>query len=153
MITYQYIEFSLRFCLHRCHATIKFRLDDCLPYESPFNAIEDAALGRLIEMYKVFTSNNSLIIDLRKIKSERDRIAHQGYVLTLEEQVNDVFLSEKMKELEASHEEAEACLKGLRTEMEKTDEVVKSSYSELRIKQASKGVTIPETPEIEGVSE
>ncbi|PZP25812.1 hypothetical protein [Pseudomonas kuykendallii] len=62
------IEFGLKYCLIRCHATVTFRLDGYLPYEIPLKAIEDAPLGKLIELYKPYTTNTPLIQELRKIK-------------------------------------------------------------------------------------
>jgi hypothetical protein len=153
MMTYQFIEYSLRFCLHRCHAIIKFRLDGHLPYDAPTQSIEDAALGRLIDWYKTFTSNQPLIKELRNIKAERDRIAHQAYVLTLEEQRNDKFLLEKAEELEATHQRAQACLQGLQAEMEKTDKVVNEVYAELRTRNLSRGKTLPASPIVEGTGD
>ncbi len=153
MMTYQFIEFGLRFCLHRCHASIKYRLDGYLHYEAPLQAVEDAALGRLIEWYKGFTTNEALIKDLRGIKSERDRVAHQGYVLTLEEQRDDAFLAREAEKLEASHAKAEACLKALHAEMQTTDDVINAIYSDYRAKKAAQGAASPESPVIEGTKE
>lgn len=153
MMTYQFIEYSLRFCLHRCHAIIKFRLDGHLTYEVPTQSVEDAALGRLIDWYKTFTSNTALIKQLRSIKAERDRIAHQAYVLTLEEQRDDVFLARRIGELEAIHERARACLLDLQSEMEGTDKVVNEVYAELRARKTSQGASLPESPIVEGTQD
>lgn len=60
MLTYQYIECGLKFCLIRCHAAIQYRLDGYLLYEMPFESIEQAALGRLIQQYKTYTSSSSV---------------------------------------------------------------------------------------------
>jgi hypothetical protein len=68
MLTYQFIEYLLRLCLHHCHAIVKYRLDGHLPYETPVKAIEAAALGRLTDMYKTYTTNQDLIKELRNIK-------------------------------------------------------------------------------------
>src|SRR5690554_3281623 len=93
--TYQFIEESLKSCLIRVNATIKFRLDGYLPYEIPTKAIEEAALGRLIEWYKPYVADQSLIPALKKVKEERDLLAHQGLLLTLEEQINEPLLEQK----------------------------------------------------------
>lgn len=153
MLTYQFIEFSLRFCLLRCHAIVKFRLDGHLPYEVPVQTIEDAALGRLIDWYKTYTTNQDLIKKLRNIKTERDHLAHQAYVLTLEEQHDDNFLLEKSRGLEAVHQRAKACLEGLQAEMETTDKVVNQVYAELRARRQTEGQVLPKAPAIEGASD
>lgn len=97
---YQFIEEALRFCLVRCHATTKFRLDGFFPYQAPLQAIEDAALGRLIDWYKTYTNNSELILDLRSIKAARDHIAHRGLALTLEEQEVKNFFHSRLQNSE-----------------------------------------------------
>ena len=153
MMTYQFIEYGLRFCLHRCHAAIKYRLDGHLHYEAPLKAIEDAALGRLVEWYKGFTTNQDLIKELRSIKAERDRIAHQGYVLTLEEQRDDSFLVRESEKLAASHAKAKACLDALHKEMEHTDKVINEVYASYRAQKQLQGEALAQKPTIEGTSD
>jgi hypothetical protein len=151
LLTYQFIELSLRLCLYRCHAIVKFRLDGHLPYEAPIEALEDAALGRLIDWYKVFTTNQALIQNLRKIKTERDHLAYQGYLVTLEEQENDTFLIDKARELEAAHQRAKACQEQLQVEVETTDRIVNEVYAALRTKRLGDGKALPDTPPVEGI--
>lgn len=151
MMTYQFIEFGLRYCLHRCHATVKFRLHEYLPYQPSIAAVEDAALGRLVDWYKSYTDNEALIREIRVIKADRDRIAHQGYVLTIEEQADDEFLLAETRKLEVAHTKAEECLERLRAEMEKTDAVVNRAYSELRAKATAQGQSLPETRNVQSI--
>lgn len=135
MINYQFIEESLKFCLYRCQAIIKFRLWGILPYEVQLKRIDNAALGRLIEQYKSFTKNEDLIKKLRAIKQHRDFCAHQGYLLTDLEQNDAKFLEMKKKELDAFLSEANNCMEILKAEMELVDRVVEEVYSRLRTEQ------------------
>lgn len=143
LMLYQFIEESLRFCLVRCHATIKFRLEGYLTYESPLQAIEDAALGRLIDWYNPFTTNKDLIRDLRHIKTVRDHVAHQGLVFTLEEQLNEKLLEQKSEELEVAKAEAEHCFKLVTQEMNATDEMVNRAYAVLRAENEARNGELP----------
>lgn len=141
MMTYQFIEFGLRFSLHRCHAVTKFRLEGYLPYSYRFEAIEEAALGRLVEWFKAYTTNTSLIEDLRKIKKKRDEVAHQGYVFTIEEQRDDALLKAKTEELVGAHAQAKECYERLQEEMHRVDEVVNRAYADLKkARSAGEGV-------------
>ncbi|MCQ4271486.1 hypothetical protein NA655_10690 [Pseudomonas kuykendallii] len=151
MMTYQFIEFGLKHCLIRCHATVKFRLDGYLPYEIPLTTIEDAPLGKLIELYKPYTTNTPLIQELRKIKKDRDMIAHQGYLLTLEEQADGEFLIKQADALEASHRQADECMKKLHIEMGATDRIVSDAYAELRSRRLDQGDSLPESPNIPAI--
>jgi len=141
---YQFIEESLRYCLIRCHATARFRLDGFLEYEIPLKAIEDAAVGRLIEWYKPYTKNQALIAELRKIKSARDHIAHMGLVLSLEEQMDEGFLEQKADELDTSHTEARQCFMRLLDEMRQTDEAVERAYALLRAEYEARHTAPPQ---------
>jgi hypothetical protein len=144
LMTYQFIEEGLRFCLIRYHATVKFRLDGFLPYELPLQSIEDAALGRLIDWYKVYAKNTELIRELRRIKSMRDHVAHQGLALTLEEQMNESLLDEKTKELEEAYAKANACFLQLVREMEAAEESVSRAYDQLKAERDAQALPVPE---------
>lgn len=114
-------------------------------------AIEDAALGRLIDWYKTYTTNDALINQLRELKGERDRMAHQGYLLNLEEQRDDDFLHQEAAKLKEAHKRAKACLGALQPEMQRTDDLVKSVYAELRAKRLAQGAATSLEPPFEGV--
>lgn len=144
LATYQFIEQALRFCLIRYHATVKFRLEGFLPYELPFQSIEDAALGRLIDWYKVYANNAELVRELHQIKSARDHIAHQGLALALEEQTNEAFLDQKTMELQDAHAKADACFHKLVEEMKAADESVNCAYGQLKAERSARALPVPE---------
>ena len=131
MIHYQFIEESLRFCLYRCHTLIQFRLVGKLPYAVPLKMIDDAAMGRLIELFKPYTGNESLISKLRLINNHRDALAHQGLMLIDDEQAESQHLSDKSQELKAFLSEAEHCVAMIRQEAQMLDEIVKQEYQGL----------------------
>lgn len=135
MATYQFIEESLKFCLYRCHAIVRFRLYGVLSYSIPFNAIDNAALGRLIDYYKVFTENENLINNLRLLKKHRDHCAHKGYLLTEDEQDDDALLQDRKEELQEFHNKADLCMRDLKVEMETVEKLVEGVYAKLRTEQ------------------
>jgi len=141
--TYQFIEEALRFCLIRCHATTKFRLDGYLPYHLSFRGIEDAALGRLIEWYKSYTVNEDLIRDLQRIKKTRDYFAHRGLALTVEESSDGVFMSDLLTKLERAQAQADECFEQLKGEMQATDDAVNKAYKALKTDYAANDKTPP----------
>jgi hypothetical protein len=141
--TYQFIEETLRFCLIRCHATTKFRLDGYLPYHFSLQGIEDAALGRLIEWYKSYTVNEELIRDLQRIKKTRDYLAHRGLALTVEESSNEVFMSDLLTKLKQAQTQADECFKQLEGEMQTTDDAVNRAYKTLKTDYAANNKTPP----------
>lgn len=136
MITYQFIEEGLKFCLYRCHAIIQFRLWGLLPYEAPLTSVDDAALGRLVEQYKVFTKNEDLIKSLRSIKSHRDFCAHKGYLFASGEQGDTDFIDQKKSEIAGFLSAAHACIELLKPEMAHMDKLVEEVYAKLRAERA-----------------
>ena len=144
MLKYQYIEFALKGCLVRFHATAHFRLAGYLPYKVPLEAIESAALGQLIKSFKTFSEDGELVRELNKLSGERDHIAHQGFIFTCEEQNDESLLLERTKELEAARQRAESCLSKVFPELERADFAVESAYAELRSRCQAKGVAPPE---------
>lgn len=138
LATYQFIEHALRSCLVRFHATVSFRLKGYLPYEIPLDAIDDAALGTLTKWFKSYSSNVELVRELDSIKKERDRIAHRGYVLSVEEQADGALLIQKTEELEAAHLRAQACYAKLHTELELAEKLVQRASMEIQSQNGDK---------------
>ena len=142
--TYQFIEEGLRFCLVRYHATTLFRLDGLLPYKVPVRAIEDAALGRLVDWMKTYCNNDELLSQLRQVKSKRDRLAHRGLVLNLNQQGDAAFLETQVDELALAHEEAQKCFQLLVAQMETADEIVRRAQQTLAAEKLARGAAPPE---------
>ncbi len=138
MIHYQFIEESLRFCLYRCHTLIQLRLAEKLSYAVPLKMIDEAAMGRLIELFKPYTGNESLISKLRLINNHRDALAHQGLMLIddEQEQEGDEILSNQSPELKAFLSEAEQCVAMIRQEARSINGLVKQEYQRLEQEQA-----------------
>jgi hypothetical protein len=141
--TYQFIEEGIRFCLLRYHATTQFRLDGFVKYEIPFTAIDEVALGRLIEWLKAYCQDTELLGELRLIKAKRDKVAHKGMVLNLEKQADEDFLQSQVSELEKAPAQANACFKHLISEMERADEIVNRAYKELATQRSAAGIVPP----------
>jgi hypothetical protein len=87
LMSFQYIEEALKQNLTRLNVLIYFRIKKYVPYDLKANlqSINNAAMGRLIDLYKSYCNDDNLISDLRKIKDHRDKIAHQGLLMTSEE--------------------------------------------------------------------
>ena len=119
MLNYQFIEEGLRFCLYRQHAIVAMRVKTILPYKPPFESIQNAAMGKLINYFQTFCDNEGLLKSLNEIKKKRDHLAHQGYLLTFEKQNDPKFVSDQLIELEAAYKEAKACFSALQNEMER----------------------------------
>ncbi|GEM_PF-2668489 len=135
MVNYQYLEEGLRFCLYRCQTFIQLRISSSLTYEVPLKTIDEAALPRLIELFKPFSRNESLIQKLRLVNNYRDSLAHEGNLIQTGEQT-----PENEKALEAFLLAAEESAAMLKEESIYIDEQLKSEYQRLKQEKA-----LPET--------
>jgi len=151
MLKYQYIEYALKSCLIRYHAAARYRLAGYLPYEVPLDAVENAAMGQLVKWFKSYSENGLLQTSLNKIKSERDYVAHQGFIFTIEKETDDAVILEKLKELEASHQRAEDCLATLFSEIEHAEKVVQLAYTDLRTRSQAEGKSPLEAFKLPGI--
>lgn len=127
MVNYQFLEEGLRFCLCRCHTLIHLRISSSLPYEVPLKSIDEAALPRLIELFKPFSRNESLIQKLRLVNNHRDSLAHEGGLIQSGEN-----RPENEKSVEAFLVEAEECAAMIRKEALFIDEQVGQEYRRLK---------------------
>lgn len=127
MLNYQFIEEGLRFCLYRQHAIVAMRVKTILPYKPPFDSIQNAAMGKLISYFKTFCDNEELLKSLNDVKTKRDHLAHQGYLLTFEEQSDLKFVSDQLVELEFAYKEAKNCFAAIQSEMWRINNLVEST--------------------------
>lgn len=126
MLNYQFIEEGLRFCLYRQHAIVAMRVKTILCYKPPFDSIQNAAMGKLISYFQTFCDNAELLKSLNEVKKKRDHIAHQGYLLTFEEQNDQKFISDQLIELESAYKEAKDCFSVLKAEMKRIHNLAES---------------------------
>lgn len=124
MMDFQYIEEGLRMCLLRAYALIHIRMKSILPFHPPFDALQKDALGRLVSKFEQFSDDKELISGLRDIQPFRNRCAHRGMLLTVEEQKDVGFLSTETKAIEAKRVSAQECLGKLLAEWQRLETVL-----------------------------
>ncbi|MTI64536.1 hypothetical protein [Methylophaga sp.] len=127
MVNYQFLEEGLRFCLYRCHTLIQLRILSSLPYEVPLKTIDESSLPRLIELFKPFSRNESLIQKLRLVNNHRDSLAHDGGLI----QTGDN-KAENEKAQEAFLVEAEECAAMIKEEAVFIDQQLIQEYRRLK---------------------
>jgi len=115
MISFQFVEEALKMVLARLESLTYFCLRQHTHYnlKPKFSAIQNAAMGRLIDMLTIYTEDKELIAELRKIKKKRDQVAHRSLLMTSEEINDEERIHLKAAELETIEESSEAVLKKL----------------------------------------
>lgn len=112
MITFQHIEEGMKMVLARLELLTCLRLKGYTHYDSNprCQAIQNAAMGRLLDMLKVYVDDPELISNLKKIKKSRDEVAHQSLLLTIEETKDKEQIHEKTSNMDELNEFAMAVL-------------------------------------------
>ena len=86
LLDFQYIELALKLYIAEVYAIISSRVEGIVPFKYDWKDVENEPLGRLLDRFSMISSDHQLVKDLRPLQKERNKLAHQAYVLTLEEQ-------------------------------------------------------------------
>lgn len=86
LLDFQYIELALKLYIAETYAIISSRVKGIVPFKYDWKDVENEPLGRLLDQFSKISSDHQLVEDLRPLQKERNKLAHQAYVLTLEEQ-------------------------------------------------------------------
>lgn len=124
LLSYQFIEECLRQCLYRQHAIAHRKLNGLLPYNPPLESINNVAMGKLVQYFQTFSDDDQLISLLNQVRENRNTVAHQGYLMTYEEQNNQEVIERKHMELKSFLSQAQECLAMVQAELVKLEDIV-----------------------------
>ena len=112
LMTFQYIEEVLKMILMRLESLVHFRIKEFTPYDlkPKFSSIRNAAMGRLIDMLKIYCDDDDLISELKRLKKHRDILVHQGLLMTYEEIHDKESIHSKSVDLEKLNEDGKEIL-------------------------------------------
>jgi len=132
LMTFQYIEEAMKMILLRLESLTYFCLKKYTPYnlKPKFAAIQNAAMGRLIDMLSVYTDDQQIIAELRKLKKKRDQIAHKSLLMSVEEVNDKESIHLKTSELEDLKEPLEVLLKKLLEKWGNFDDILNKLNAE-----------------------
>jgi len=86
LIDFEYIELALKLYIAETYATISSRLEGIVTFKYGWEDVENEPLDRLLNQFSKISSDHQLVKGLGLLQKERNKLAHQAYVLTLEEQ-------------------------------------------------------------------
>lgn len=115
LLYFQLIEQALKEIILLHHKLIQIRLDGFSTYNYSENSINDAAMGRLIDLFKVFCEDSEFIKLLRSVKTDRDRIAHKGYLEIHPSHTGDYLITKEISKVKNSVNKASVVLSRLKT--------------------------------------
>lgn len=82
---FQLLEESLRSYIVCAYATIRDSTAGVIEFKYDRKSLERDSLGKLIDKFSRLNSNVALIARLKRVVPERNRLAHEGLLLTLDD--------------------------------------------------------------------
>ena len=115
MMAFQYIEEAIKMVLMRLESLVYFRIKEFTSYDlkPKFASIRNSAMGRIIDMLNVYCDDNELITELKRIKKQRDIVAHQSLLMTSNQSKDKESIHLKSTELDKLNKEAGVLLQKL----------------------------------------
>ena len=120
-VDFQFIEESLKMYLGLSFRLIRKQIDKEMPFNFSRAHVENMPLGKLINFFKMYSSNHSLTSRRAKLTKVRNQIAHKSFILSLKEQKDSTFLDNEREKLELLRIDTKACLNDLIEEIKKLD--------------------------------
>ncbi len=124
LIDFQFIEEAFKMYISYTDKIIQREVSSFFPYKSTRKDINKFTLGKLINKYSKVSNNTHLAKRARALTSERNRLAHQGFIFTYSEQKNEAFLKQQTANLEETHIEATELLGELIQELKNLEESI-----------------------------
>jgi len=128
MLAYQFVEEALKTCLRTQHAIVHGKLNGVLKYNPPISSIDNAAMGRLVQYFKVFCDDNELLELLKDVQPRRNDAAHQGYLLMSAEQNDSMLIEGKIEQAKQDLDQANECLAKLHQEAFRLEKIANDLF-------------------------
>ena len=110
---FQHIEECLKMCLANCFGIIRLGLNGKVAFNLTYKDVENLPLGPLINEFKKYTTNSVLLKNLRGLPKKRNYIAHNAYLLTVDEQHNSEAITKEIKKVAEISRQARQVLQEL----------------------------------------
>ena len=103
------------------YVLINNRTEEVITFKYNRKDVENNSLGTLLKKFEKLNTNKELIKKIKSLIKQRNHVAHQGFLLTYEEQQDDKFLSEQIESIELIVKSSKECLDLLLVELKKVD--------------------------------
>lgn len=110
LYNFQLIEEALKDYILSCIKKIKEKTKGVIPFKYDGTWIDKDSLGTLINKFEKMNSNQVLIKELKRLKPYRDKIAHKGLLITVEEWNNKSLVDFKISDLQKLRNETKLVL-------------------------------------------
>ncbi len=119
----QFIEEMLRMYISNSYEIIKKKLNKSIPFKFSYADLKSDNLGVIIKKFKKLNNNKDLIKNVEIVRKHRNFCVHQAYLLTYEEQKDELYLRNAIKELSQMKAKVKSCLVNVINELEKIENI------------------------------
>jgi len=110
MLDFQFMEEGLRGYVSTAYELIRTKMHGILPFKLSRRNLTKDALGKLLDKYEQLSDRADLVKEIRSLQAVRNHCAHQGLLLTSEEQNDGTFLASEIGKLTALRERTRTCV-------------------------------------------
>ena len=126
LLQFQFIEELIKIYLSLVYWIISKKLERQIPFKFSRKDLEKDSLGKLLEKFAKFNPNDTLINKINQLIQKRNHIAHRAYLIEVEEQEDEKYMSKEIKDLEKTIVYSKECFNELRQELKRLEEIKKS---------------------------
>jgi hypothetical protein len=124
LMEFQFIEEAFRMYISYCYNIITNKVTGHIPFNFTYKDLEKDALGTLLWKFKKFSNNKKLAIKIEKLIKERNRCAHEAYLLTYEQRHSSAYFENEVEKLKSTIVQAKESLAELFKEVKHVEKVL-----------------------------
>lgn len=99
IVEFQFMEERLKFYILNSYKLVKLRLKGTIEFNYSESEIENSSLGKLIFHFKKLSSDSHLIDAMSSLTSDRNYVAHRGFVVQYETYSNAVSYQDEIDKI------------------------------------------------------
>ena|SRR3989338_607323 len=123
LYNFQLIEMALKEYICTAIKQIKEKVQGSIPFKYDKSFVEKDSLGALISKYEKMNDNHEIISELKRLKPHRDKLAHQGLVLSHKDWNDKFQIAIRISDLKQIREETRLILQKIIADQKKIENV------------------------------
>lgn len=123
LLNFQYIEEGMKMYIDYAQMIISINLNKKIPYKHHYDALKNLPMRKALKEFQRYNDNEILIKKIQKIIENRNFVAHESFLLSMEEQNNEKDMGAKAEKMKNIADNARFIFLELIAEVEKIRQV------------------------------
>ncbi|MGB8952619.1 MAG: hypothetical protein WCC06_08120 [Candidatus Aminicenantales bacterium] len=99
LLDFQFIELGLKLYIAETYLIIATKVKGVVPFKYGWKDVENEPLGKLLDRFVKINADHDLVKKLRPLQKERNKLVHQAYIITFEEQSDKEYIKNEYTRL------------------------------------------------------